>query len=231
MMLDQLKKRQKLNESDITFVPGIFSDDVSKTNHPDLPKEWLAYPVSRLLAAHMQALRLFQTKIASMPDKDHHVMICMEDDVVLHKDFEDIVQKCATFLKAQQSPSRLSIGYVNPPVNISFVESVGNLTFSKLHSQKGDPWGTQGYMLNSTYVDAALEKYEKAYKAQPIPVVDETASDAFLYTIPDTQHFIVEPPACIEDNPTFGSMLGHSHNTQYYNEMIKKYDRSQYFMF
>jgi hypothetical protein len=43
---------------------------------------------------------------------------------------------------------------------------------------------------------------------------------------------IVEPPACIEDTPTFDSLLGHTNqNMVLYNELIKKYDRSKYYVF
>lgn len=233
LMLQQLRDRKNgIKEEDVTFVKGIFSDDVSKTNHPDLPKEWLGFPIARLLAAHMQAIRMFQSKISSLPDKKKHVFVCLEDDVVLHKDFEKMVAKSTEFLHSQQGPLRLSLGYANPPSNITFIESVsdsvGNLKFSKLNIKAGDPWGTQSYMLNSEFVDTVLQKYDNAYRTQP-PIESNIASDVFIYDIPETQHYIIEPPACIEDFPTFGSMLGHNGNASLYNQMVNKYDRSQYY--
>jgi hypothetical protein len=225
MMLEQLRNRGKLQETNVTWVPGIFNDDVEATGHPNLPKEWLRDPVMRLLAAHMKALRLFKNK-----GQKEAVLVCMEDDVVLHKDFEEIVKDCASYISEKQPhiPTRVAIGYLSKPMHITKLHELSaNSTISRLNKKTGDPWGTQGYMMNYTYVEKALKHYEDTYKTGDT----KEAADVFMFDIPDTEHLIVEPPACIEDNPTFGTMLGHTWNADLYKQMIATYNRSYYYFF
>ena len=229
MMLKQINDRGKISENNIAFIPGIFSD-TDKTEFSDLPKSWLSYPVVRLLAAHMNAIRIFQKKIESASDKHNHVFVCMEDDIALHKEFEKKVRECADFIKSYNKPARILLGYLQPPQNKTFVKRLGNKSsIYKLNTIIGDPWGTQCYMMNVAYIDVVVKKYENDYKNQ-LPNQSH-ASDHFLFNVPEAEHFILETPACIEDHPTFGSMLGHVWQTDYYNQMIKKYKRKLYYVF
>ncbi len=235
MMLKQLYDRGKINESNIEFVPGIFDDNVKGTGHPGLPREWLGFPVARLLAAHMKAIRLFCQEVSSFPNKANHVFVCMEDDIVLHKDFEDIVQTAANYVRSQPQtiPVRLSLGYVHPPYDKEVVSSTKNGMISILDGEEKYQNGTQCYMLNYTYAKLALDEYEKTYTTRlPDPSnPNQVASDHFIFLLPNTSHLIIEPPACIEDNPTFGSMLGHTQNEYMYNQMTSTYNRSDYYIF
>ncbi len=232
-MMEQLSQHPNM-KSVTTFVPGIFSDDVSQTNHPNLPKEWLATPVARLLAAHMQAARMFKASIAKEADKTKHIFVCMEDDIVLHKEFETMAQNAAIFLQSPKTPplSRLSLGYVSPPsAQTEVVQTYPNgTTIRKLARNSGDPWGTQCYMLTAEYVDRILQKYDADYAANISPN-REVASDVYMFELKDSQHYILDPPACLEDFPTFGSLLGHGYNQTYYKSMIAKYDRAAYYSF
>jgi hypothetical protein len=86
-------------------------------------------------------------------------------------------------------------------------------------------------MLNYAYISQILPKYETAYKTQT-PYENEVASDKFIFNQIQADHYIMEPPACLEDNPTFGSMLGHeAANANAYKEMIAKYKREDYYTF
>jgi hypothetical protein len=243
-MLEQLNQRRPhpsvktpLTTSMIRFVPGIFDDNVENTEHPNLPKTWLAFPVVRLLAAHMKALRQFKKDVDANgeADKSKHVFVCLEDDVVLRDNFEDIVEESAATLRNTSEPTRIALGYLSEPVHKTPVRTSNSVKISQLHQQSGDPWGTQCYMMNYSYVEMALKKYEQAYMNSSI-VPDKSnpnawASDVFMFEIPNSQHLIVEPPACIEDNPTFGSMLGHDWNRELYDKLIQVYDRARYFLF
>ena len=226
-VLQQIRQR---NLSDIVLVPGIFSD-TPIAEYPELPKAWLGFPVVRLLAAHMRAIRLFQNNVQSLPDKQNHVFVCMEDDIVLHKNFEGMVQQAAEFLQGIRKPARLLLGYANPPVNVTPVKRLTDtITINKVNSLIGDPWGTQCYMMNASYVDLIVQKYQTTYKSQS-PDAEDHASDHFLFHVPEAEHYVMEPPVCLEDFPTFGSMLGHGYNSQYYAQMISKYDRAAYHVF
>lgn len=238
-MLEQLRDRSsvshRLTEADIHIVPGIFDDNVEQTGHPNLPKEWLAYPVARVLAAHMKALRLFREDVRNRDDGKEHVLVCMDDDIALHHNFEAIVKDAATYIRSfKDKATRVAIGYASPPGNATRMDTLQDSkhSVSRLGSAYGDPWGTVGFMLNRTFVDQALDKYEKAYTSYvPEKGSSALAADLFIYDIPDSQHLIVEPPACIEDNPTFESTLGHSQNAGLYQALTAKYDRDMYYRF
>lgn len=235
LMLEQLRDRNRLSEADIQIVPGIFDDNVEQTGHPNLPKEWLSYPVARLLAAHMKAIRLFRDDVRKREDGKEHVLVCLEDDIALHHNFEAIVKDAAThILPFKNQATRVAIGYASPPGNKTEMGTIqeGKHTISRLGSAYGDPWGTVGFMLNRTFAEQAIEKYEKAYTSyNPEKGSSSLAADLFIYDIPDSQHLIVEPPACVEDNPTFESTLGHSHNAGLYQALTAKYDRELYYRF
>ena len=235
MMQKQLEERNKIKESQVSFVPGIFDDNVENTGHPGLPKEWLGFPIARLLAAHMKAIRLFYQRVSTMPDKNNHLFVCLEDDVVLHKNYESMVQSAANYIRANYSdkPVRLSLGYVDIPSDKTLISNTNGLKISTLNGGSISQNGTQCYMLNYQYAKKVIEEYEAAYKSwMPDPQnPNQVASDHFIFLVPNTSHLIVEPPACLEDNPTFGSMLGHSWNETLYNKMIQHYNREDYYSF
>ncbi len=235
MMTKQLQDRNKLNEANIHMIPGIFNDDVGTAGHPNLPKEWLGFPVARLLAAHMKAIRNFCNEVANVPNKQEHVFVCLEDDVILHKNFETMVEQAANFVRTHTStqPIRLSLGFVDIPENKILINSENNLKISQLHGDSTYQNGTQCYMLNYKYAKMALEEYEAAYRSRlPDPnQPNQVASDHFLFLLPNTSHFIMEPPACLEDNPTFGSMLGHTQNEYLFKKMTNAYPLGDYYSF
>lgn len=243
LMLEQLRDRSsnassstpRLTEADIHIVPGIFDDNVEQTGHPNLPKEWLSYPVARLLAAHMKVLRLFRDDVRKREDGKEHVLVCLEDDIALHHNFESVITDAATYIiPFKDKATRVALGYASPPQHKTEMGELqdGKHTISRLKSSYGDPWGAVGFMMNRTFVEQALEKYERAYTSyNPEKGSSDLAADLFMYDIPDSQHLIVEPPACIEDNPTFESTLGHFQNIGLYQALIAKYDRGLYYRF
>jgi hypothetical protein len=228
-MLQQIRDRKGISEHQITFVPGIF-DSTTPTNHPNIPIAWLDTSVTRLLAAHMQALRIFRDTMQFVDNKDTQIFVCMEDDIVLHNKFESMVDQCAVFLREYKTPARIQLGYVNPPMNVSHFKKLGDYSLLKPHNRSGDPWGAQCYMLNYAYCDAALKHYEATYKTAKTPAGINANADAFLFEIP-SDYFLLDPPACIEDNPTFGTLMGHGHNAQYYIQMTNKYNVMDYHKF
>ncbi len=237
MMLNQIQQRNlnipnSITTNHIQFVPGIFSNDTKESLFADLPAEWLSFPVVRLLGAHMNALYMFKTQQDALNQKTG-VMVCMEDDIALRNNYEEIEREAAKFINQSNNtiPIRISLGYVDVPKNITFYKNLTpSIKLSKLNVTHGDPYGTQCYMMNYAYVDKTIQRYKAAYSSSS-PDATRNASDIFLFDIPDAQHYVVEEPAAIEDNPTFGSMLGHSWNSDMYKNMIAKYDRNQYFKF
>jgi hypothetical protein len=239
-MVEQVLTRQKenpeaLKESDITYIPGIFDDNVEQTEHPNLPKEWLNTPVARLLAAHMKAIRKFKNMASNTSEPNSHVFVCMEDDVVLHKNFETIVRDVAKYCISQGKDNLLciSLGYVHPIGNTTSVSTLNNNVKINKITEMGNiiGRGTQCYMLNYAYVSKVLDAYEAEYKQQKEPQQDKIPSDHFLFNLPNTQQLLVEPPAVLEDYPTFGTLLNHTHNRDLYNQMVIKYNRGDYYSF
>lgn len=236
-MVEQVHARQKTNttslkDSEITFIPGIFDDNVEKSEHPNLPKSWLSTPVARLLAAHMKAVRRFKNDASKSSNPNNHIFVCMEDDIVLHKNFETIVRDSAKYCQLQNTPTCISLGYVIIPAETQEVEKLSNgIKLKKITAGVGGR-GTQCYMMNYAYVSKVLDEYESEYKRTKEPIQgNNIASDHFMFNVPDTQHLIVEPPAAIEDFPTFGTMLNHDWNKDLYNRMIQEYPRNDYYIF
>ncbi len=237
MMLNQIQQRNisipnSITTNQIQFVPGIFSNDVKESLFTDLPAEWLSFPVVRLLGAHMNALYKFKTQHDALNQKTG-VMVCMEDDIVLRNNYEEIVHEAAKFIGQCDNtiPIRISLGYVDVPKNITFFKNLTpSIKMSKLNVTHGDPWGAQCYMMNYTYVDKTIERYKSTYSSLS-PDINRNAADHFIFNYPEAQHYIVEDPAAIEDNPTFGTLLEHHWNADMYKKTIAKYDRNQYFKF
>jgi hypothetical protein len=236
-MLEQLQARQQKNPeslkvSDITFIPGIFNDNVEETQHPNLPKEWLNTPVARLLAAHMKAVRTFKNMASKSSDPNNHMFVCMEDDIVLHRNFETMVKETANYCKSQGNvPTCISLGYVYPIVSPNIVSTLSNnVKINKITTNVGGR-GTQCYMMNYSYITKVLDVYESEYKRLKEPDQSKVPSDHFMFEIPDTQHLVVEPPVALEDYPTFGTLLNHTHNNNLYKTMINKYSRDDYYVF
>jgi len=232
MVLQQIRTRGKMSEQDVTFVPGIFDDNVEQTLHPNLPKGWLNTPVARLLAAHMKGIRLFVNEVSSDPNPNQHVYICMEDDVVLHKNFEQIVQETANYATNCSEPSHIGIGYILPPTTIEKTTPLINeFKLHSLNKSTDHPGGAQCIMMNYKYAKDTLAMFENAYSKTDTHNMHNDAADTFLFKLPNSNHFLIEPPAALEDNPTFGTLLGHDWNADFYKTMIKNYNRDNYFKY
>jgi hypothetical protein len=229
MVLKQIHARGKMSEQDVTFVPGIFDDNVEQTLHPNLPKGWLNTPVARLLAAHMKGIRLFVNKVSSDPNPNQHVYVCMEDDVVLHKEFEEIAQETANYAANLVEPAHIGIGYVSPPREKTTIKEIYPGIYINYMKSEYDPGGTQCIMLNYAYAKQMLEVYEHEYLRKLEPNPDKVHADVFLFELPHSHHYTIEPPAALEDYPTFGTLLEHTWNADLYKNMIQKYNRDEYF--
>jgi GR25 family glycosyltransferase involved in LPS biosynthesis len=84
--------------------------------------------------------------------------VVIEDDVIFHKQFKAIIDICERYMRENSHVDIVTIGFVNFPFGT--IEVCEGIPFVK-NVQRGNPWGTQCYMIRKSYAKRFLDIFEK----------------------------------------------------------------------